>query len=140
MAGIILRAPDGSIMVTLTILSKTEGGPSFNDEDTAVDGAAAAAAMLRRATGAADCRAALMRQEESMLMLLCYDVDDCLRAVSVFVMMMSDEIGDERASRMWGKGGQSPSKRHFGDTPENKKQMYLHHIDNVAFAPTATSE
>ncbi len=80
MAGIILRAPDGSIMVTLTILSKTEGGPSFNEEDTAVDGAAAAAAMLRRETGAADCRAALMRQEESMLMLLCYDVDDCLRA------------------------------------------------------------
>mmetsp|Transcript_7014 Transcript_7014/g.11447 ORF Transcript_7014/g.11447 Transcript_7014/m.11447 type:complete len:87 (+) Transcript_7014:429-689(+) len=66
MAGIILRAPDGSIMVTLTILSKTEGGPSFNDEDTAVDGAAAAA-MLRRTEGATDRRATLLRQEESMV-------------------------------------------------------------------------
>ena len=72
MAGIILRAPEGSIIVTLTILSKTEGGPSLNDEDTAVDGAAAAA-MLRRAAmvaagaEAADRRATLTKQEESMM-------------------------------------------------------------------------
>lgn len=73
MAGITLRAPDGSIMVTLTTLSKTEGGPSVYEEDTAVDGAAAAA-MLRRAAVAvtvaeAARRAALKIEEESMMLM-----------------------------------------------------------------------
>ena len=72
MAGIILRAPDGSIIVTLTILSNTEGGPSLNDEgDTADDGAAAAAAIPRRAAMLAAAEgnraAALTKQEESIL-------------------------------------------------------------------------
>ena len=59
-------------MVTFTILSNTEGGPTLNVEDTAVDGAAAAA-MLRRAAmlaagaEAADRRAILKRQEESII-------------------------------------------------------------------------
>jgi hypothetical protein len=67
MAGIILRAPDGSIIVTLTILSNTEGGPSLKAVgDTAVDGAAAAAAAMLRAAGAtaADRAAALIKRRE----------------------------------------------------------------------------
>jgi len=74
MAGIILRAPDGSMMVTLTILSNTEGGPSLNEEGaTAVDGAAAAAKLRRAAIVAAGAEAAdranLKRQEESMIVV-----------------------------------------------------------------------
>ena len=69
MAGMILRAPDGSIIVTLTILSNTEGGPSLNDEgDTADDGAAAAAAAIPRLAAAEGNRAAaLTKQEESII-------------------------------------------------------------------------
>lgn len=62
----ILRAPDGSIIVTLTILSNTEGGPSLNDEgDTADDGAAAEAIPRRAAMLAAEGnRAAALRKQE----------------------------------------------------------------------------
>ena len=73
MAGMILRAPDGSIIVTLTILSNTEGGPSLNDEgDTADDGAAAAAAAIPRraamlAAAEGNRAAALTKQEESII-------------------------------------------------------------------------
>ena len=65
-------------MVTFTILSNTEGGPSFNDEDTAVDGAAAAAAMLRRAAGTTDRRATLLRLEESMMVVGVCVYDGCV--------------------------------------------------------------
>ena len=59
------------MIVTFTIFPKTEGGPSLNVEDMAVD--VAAAAMLRcvafTATGteAADLRAALKRQEDIII-------------------------------------------------------------------------
>lgn len=52
MAGIVRRAPEGSMIVSLTMLSKTEGGPSVAEVETT--GAAAAESNRRAADGSVD--------------------------------------------------------------------------------------
>ena len=52
MAGIVRRAPEGSMIVSLTMLSKTEGGPSVAVVETT--GAAAAESNRRAADGSVD--------------------------------------------------------------------------------------
>ena len=72
MAGIVRRAPDGSMMVIFTNLSKTEGGPE--SVLVAIAGAAAAADMDRREARmerrlVAVERAIRRREEDNMVVL-----------------------------------------------------------------------